>query len=176
MRHLGIWQMNSFPSCTISVGKVSVHKAKLEDLDYIEVSLRASDVDDLLATTDLPAADVIRAAYERSVETFAATLNGETVALFGVTDRPAPRCSIIWMLGTPKLDEALVSGGQRLCRPWLFELVGQRRCVFNVVPVKNTRTIRWLRWLGFEEARIEENYRSLGHRCAIMVFRQLSAP
>lgn len=71
------------------------------------------------------------------------------VAVFGVSRHPAEAdVGVVWLLGTDLLDRYIVS----LCKEARRFIVDWHKtfCILtNFTDERNTRVLRWLRWLGF---------------------------
>lgn len=113
----------------------------------VEVA-RPEDVDELFAASLMTPAQVAELGRERG-EAWVGVVEGEPVCVFGVV-----RPSLLstdgwpWMVGTDRLPfrgRAFLEGSR--------EVVAEMRCRFpvlrNFVDARNSRAIRWLKWLGF---------------------------
>lgn len=97
---------------------------------------------------------------------------GVPVCLFGVAPHPLPGVGVAWLLGTDGLlKEALPIA--RGSRQYLAELHQEFPLLWNYVDERNTLSIRWLRWMGFEALSAKEAVS--GHRFRIFA-RNTYAP
>lgn len=149
-------------------GRFRMRRCAPSDLVQVGENLRPTDQFDIAVTTASPPAELIRDALSRSPNVYAFDFDQQCVAVGGVRDFKTIPASAVWMVGTTGLDRGLRLGASRLCKPWLSKMVGLRPCVFNVIPLASTNTLRWLRWLGFREFHLHRNYNSLGHDCVEM--------
>lgn len=150
-----------------------LRKATLADAGVVASDLRLSDQLDLQASTREPAQLIIERAIFTGPHVLAVEHCGTCIAVGGVTaPRPDGR-SVVWMLGTSGLDAALDHGGARLSKTWLHLMSDGRPSLFNIVPASNTRTVRWLKWLGFQVTGAFPNFRGLGHDCLEMTLVRL---
>ena len=148
-----------------SAGPFTMRAAIAADVSVAN-NLRASDRLDLAATTREPAIAIIERSIARG-GTYAFDLHGRCEAVGGVSD--AGPTAVIWLLGAAGFDQMLsLPGAARLTRKWLGVMVEDRRHLFNIVPESNTRTLRWLEWLGFVRGDRHANFRGLGHDCVTM--------
>lgn len=152
----------------LRASRFMMRQARTSDLEDVAKNLRPTDLGDLAATSPISPADLVLSASSRSAAVFAFEFDGETVAVGGTRDLADDAAAAIWLLGTPGLDRAFRQGALRLCGPWLRVMAGPRSRVCNVVPIANTRTMRWLHQLGFRAVAYFPNYRGLGHQCALM--------
>lgn len=71
------------------------------------------------------------------------------VCVYGVSTHPVQKhVGIVWLLGTDLLDEHMF----QLCRETRAVLTEWRKkyaVLTNYTDKRNTRVLRWLRWLGF---------------------------
>lgn len=108
----------------------------------ILANLRASDYADL----ELSPAELLRVALARSCEAWEAIYDGEVAVVWGFIPGDVFQPAKIWMLTTPIVDRARFTF-----------LIESRRFIasaisrFGVLSViaTNSRSERWLRWLGF---------------------------
>lgn len=115
----------------------------------ILADIRHADLQEITATTVLPADKALSLAIRRSVKVYAGYADGELVNVFGVslvnamTGLGAP-----WMITTNKVAK---------CRKLFLPLSREQNEGFhryfdrleNYVDTRNTRAIRWLKWLGY---------------------------
>ena len=128
---------------------VSARLATPEDVELLIENLREADRQELIASDGDPA-EAIRRSVRESAWAVAIWLDGGFAAITGVApidgllgSRASP-----WMLGTPHVDRypsALVRVGRQYCDVMLQ----QYPHLLNFVDTRNTRSIRWLRRLGF---------------------------
>jgi hypothetical protein len=130
------------------VAKVTLRKAVFEDTDRLIKLMRADDVRELTATCGHDRiGDPVRWAVGIDPDTLCAEVDGELVGLFGFL--PALGYAIPWLLATPLLDKYPLT----LChqaRIHVSAALAKHKRLVNFVDARNTRSIRWLRSLGFE--------------------------
>lgn len=125
-----------------------------EDAEFIAAHARQSDIDELLAVANVTPLECLLNGLKISPQAYTGWIDGERVCMFGVssisilTSLGAP-----WMVGTDAIDRhafAFIKGSRATTRP----LFAQWERLYNLVDARNTRAIRWLRFLGFtiEEA------------------------
>lgn len=129
---------------------VTVRPAVIEDAAVIEATLRDSDRDELLAST--PVKDhrkVIADSIRTSCIAWTAECDGVPIAVFGVS--PVSIMGGVgspWLLGNDGCDRVIVPF-VRLTRVYIPVMLSLFPVLENMVDVRNTRSARWLKRLGF---------------------------
>lgn len=127
-----------------------VQDATDEEIDMVANNLRESDKREIRAGERIPAPDALWRSWEHSQERHG--IRGDDGHLVGVCGVcPDAGAGEVWMLGT---DELLASKSHqlqfpRLSRQWVDGLVSDWRLLHNWVYAANSRSIQWLRFLGF---------------------------
>lgn len=129
---------------------VEFKKPTPEMIHYIADNMRQADVDEVKAASSFTPLEAITKGVEISDMTSVAIINGDIVAIMGVvktgvlSDNGVP-----WLLGTDNVSkhyrEFLGSS-----RTVLNAMINVCPNLTNYVYVKNTVSIRWLKWLGFK--------------------------
>lgn len=137
-----------------------VRKSTQEDVEFLASRLREIDAAEVEALSGRDPAAVLSQGLEDSDPCMTImSPSGEPVAMFGVVPM-SPGLGSIWLLGTDKLEHKdVVRTFLRYCRRWVEGLGKRYPVMFNYVHFSNKKTIRWLRWLGFE---FQEDPRILG--------------
>lgn len=134
---------------------VEFKKPTPELIQYIADNMRQADIDEVTAASNVTPLQAIEGGVEVSSFSSVAVIDGDVVAIMGVvknstlTDNGIP-----WLLGT---DNIVKHRREFLdASPSVLEAMTDV-CpnLVNHVYVKNTVSIRWLKWLGFkiEEAK-----------------------
>ena len=111
---------------------------QMREPDRLEVQILSGNVEKAVRMT-LALADKV----------WTGTIDDEVVCVFGVNPR-----SILtnegcpWLLGTKKLDKYPVTF-MRHARPYLERMKARYPRLSNLVDVRNSRSVRWLKLLGF---------------------------
>lgn len=130
--------------------KITVLRAELEHIGPIAERVRPADRAEIYACCSLPPYEALVRSYAVSDHSWTALFDGEPACMFGVT-----HASLItdtgrpWMIGTELLDQHQLSF-LRACKPFMVNIERQYARLENYVDVRNTRAVRWLKWLGFE--------------------------
>jgi len=110
--------------------------------------MRAADQVELQAIRGWSVEREVRHAIETASHCAACVVEGKVVAIFGDSPHDAVY-GLPWMASTTWID---VYRRQFLaeCRPVIEGMRSRHRVLINLVDVRNTLAIRWLKWLGFE--------------------------
>ena len=128
---------------------IEIRLATSDDVEQLIADLREADRQELIASGEDPE-DAIRRSVCDSVWTVAVRIDGKLAAITGL----APINGLLgsqaspWMLGTPHVDKypsVLVKVG----RLYSGAMLEQYPHLLNFVDARNTRSIRWLKRLGF---------------------------
>jgi len=125
-----------------------VRHSNLEDVDYLCLNLRQEDEDELkILNVDARYALAFPFTQNDSLS-YTITYNKIPLAMFGTI--PAPNNEArIWMLCTDDFQTHY----REICRhvkDFLDMLQSGYSTIYNIIPVKNRKTIRFLKFAGFE--------------------------
>lgn len=133
----------------MSAPRVEIREVLPGDVEELVNNLRHADIEEIRASGDLLPIEAVQQCVALSAPCWAAVINGELAAIFG-----AAPISLIgpigtpWLLGTPVMDRhprTVISTS----RPYLALIQAAYPQLVNWVDVRNTRSIRWLKALGF---------------------------
>jgi hypothetical protein len=114
---------------------------KLREQDYHEIQA--------MHGIDVNIKDILEQSMALSKECYTGELDGEVIVMFGVSVfNQEKNLGCPWMLGSDKLAKVpkdIVSQGKRYVAEWLKEYKG----LINFVDTRNSRSIRWLKRIGF---------------------------
>lgn len=132
------------------VSKVIARQLQDGDLEVFEANLRQPDRDEVIALRGPDVLDALRKAVAVSDRVLVFEYRGKLLALFGVvTTSLIEQAGCPWMLGTTAVDKypgALMFQGRR----YIAEMMAEYRYLENYVDARNSKSIRWLRKLGFK--------------------------
>lgn len=118
------------------------------EADIIELAgaLRQSDIDELNAVTDQSIIDAVRTSVSNSHPDYcwAYHVDGVLVLIYGCSRSGSP-----WMLGTDELNKHLKQLTVRT-RVVVCDMLKQWPLLSNVIDVRQKKTIRWLKTIGFQ--------------------------
>lgn len=122
----------------------------LDNLGHLAVNLRQSDVEEIAASSQLTPMEALMGSVRVSERGWIIRVDGEPVCIFGAAPSGLPGGGIVWMLGTPRMDERRVA--LSICRnfrPYLDELHRKWPVLWNNIDARNQKSMDWLRWGGF---------------------------
>lgn len=155
MPHLSKKLMKVFPNFTDNVfhsdGDVQIVTSTSEHAAYLQHHLRDDDITECELHGVTPWKALHHSLYQKDAETWTGIYKGVPAAMFGVvpTEHQSDLYSgTIWMLGTDVLSQEYRKF-LRLSKQVVEYLNNSYDVLDNVVPIKHTKTIQWLAWLGF---------------------------
>lgn len=122
--------------------------ATLQDALDIAPRLRKEDLEEVRAATGRHVEEAVVKSYIGSEMCFVACLGDMPIMIFGLS-RYNSDVGIPWMLGSdelPRRAKDLLPVSSAVVE--LFNLLYP--VIYNMVDKRNTKSIRWLKWLGFE--------------------------
>jgi len=133
-----------------SADKVLVRPAELADIQVLYDNMRQADRDELIAAygqgNELWA---LKAALDTSIVSWSGFYDGKLCCVFGVGAASLlDENGVPWMVGTVELERH--SGVlMRQCRGYIQSMHTYFSRLYNFVDVRNAKSIRWLKRLGF---------------------------
>lgn len=128
--------------------RFQVVDATPELLSLVGQSARQADIDEIWAAVRMTPEEAMQRGSQWS-DVFVALVDGVPLCAFGVVSYSTlTRFGAPWMVGTTALD-AHAKGFIRHCKHDLSAFFGEWDKLFNLVDARNTKAIRWLKWLGF---------------------------
>jgi hypothetical protein len=123
--------------------------ATMEMAEDLATRLRFADRREIESSSGMDPAQALIWSVRESKRSDAWIVNGRAAAIAGVaTHRQDPSIGIAWMLGSDDADlfpKRLLLGN----REYVKELLKEYRMLSNYVDNRNTKSHRWLKWLGF---------------------------
>jgi len=131
----------------VKIKNVDIRKSTMQDIVYLKTRLRKHDIDEIWASSHLKPVEALT--YSFYLSTICLTvIQGEPVGMFGLVEDPADENrAIIWMLGSERLNKV----SREVIRDTKYIIDGfldNYDVLFNHVDARNTKAIRWLRYLG----------------------------
>lgn len=118
--------------------------------DHITKNLRRCDLDEVEAMASVSPEDALRTSVALSSHGYAVVnRHGEPVAMFGAAPHPLPGVGIVWMLGTDGIARE-AHAIAKATRTYFDELNSAYSILWNYIDARNTASMRWLRWGGFQ--------------------------
>ncbi len=131
-----------------------IKKITVDDKNYIDELIRyirASDVDEYAQTgLEETVPDAVYRSVRESEECYVLLDKKERViAIYGVSEPLLVGGRLVWALGTDLVDKnkkSFTKATKRALRQWVREY----GLLWNTVAVSNSKTVKWLEWLGVE--------------------------
>lgn len=117
-------------------------------LREIAGNLRQQDIEEVKASSALSATDALLASYRLSTHAYVILSDGP-IAAFGAAPHGLPGVGVVWMLGTDGIKRESYSIARKT-RQYFDELNGAYFLLWNFIDARNTTSMRWLRWGGFQ--------------------------
>ena len=129
-----------YPTC-------SGRPAKLDDVFELYEEMRIDDFKEILGLDQHPWT-ALQESFTYSQKKFSLMdKNNQLIAMFGVAATHVPTVGCVWMLGTDRI-RFVKRDFIRNSKAWVDELMGDYRCLVNLVSSSNKISMRWLKWLG----------------------------
>ena len=112
--------------------------------------MRQADVEEIWAASRMQPLEALRLGVLVSEHALTGMVDDDPVCIFGVSHRSLlDTTGVPWLLGTNAIDKhakAFMRRNKTIIKEWRarYELLE------NWVDSRNTKSIAWLRWLGFE--------------------------
>lgn len=119
-------------------------------MEVLAENLRPSDLDEIAATSDLDPLLSLTTSVMLSDMAWVITSNDIPVAVFGCAPSGPAGSGLVWMMGTPLMDERRTAISiARSTVPYLRQMHQRYACLWNHIDARNTKSMNWLRWSGF---------------------------
>lgn len=127
-----------------------IRRPTVEDLEFIIANIREEDRQEVADFDGDTIADVLEPTPDMFEHSWVWEYKGQVHAVFGVNPIEGHEgVGVIWMLATKFINEHLSAfiSSSRLA---VNMVVKNYKYVYNYVSVKNKKSIRWLKWVGFD--------------------------
>jgi hypothetical protein len=118
-------------------------------LGDIASNLRPEDRDEIEAMSGLDPLVSLTASVMASDMCWVIFENDTPITVFGCGPSGHPDSGIVWMMGTPRMDEVSMRLG-RISLYCLQLMHSKYACLWNYIDARNGKSMRWLDWCGFE--------------------------
>ncbi len=131
--------------------KYAVELADASKALKIADNMRQADRDEIWAAAHTTPEQAVLLSLFATPAAKIGTVNGEPVIIFGVgvSGTALTPVGIPWMLATDELDHHSKAFLRR-CKKAMEEMKEGHALLVNWVDARNTKAIKWLKWLGFE--------------------------
>lgn len=127
---------------------VSAKESHIEDL---AANMRKRDVQEAWAAAHLSPERALRFSLDSSVWAYSIVHEGHVLGMFGVASQSVlSDVGIPWFLMTEDLLKDWASAFARLSKGFILRASNLHPILLNYVDVRNTDSIRWLKWAGFK--------------------------
>jgi len=129
---------------------VAIVTATQAHVEQMLPHVRQADRDEAMAAYGWPAESMLGAAVKNSDIAWAGLVDDQVACLFGVQGATIlSEVGFPWLIGTDLVD-AHAKAFLRRNRKMVDVMLDRYPLLENYVDVRNTRSIAWLKWLGFE--------------------------
>ena len=130
--------------------KIEIREVENGDVAVLVRNMRKHDVQEVNAATRMGVRNAVETSLNLSTYAKTGLVNDELVCMWGVCPISLISSSgSPWMLGTDLIEKK-----QRIflrrSKPWLEDIKKDYKTLENHVDERNTLSVRWLKWLGFE--------------------------
>lgn len=120
------------------------------DVDILKHNLRKDDILEIWASNHHTPEEALQISLDESIVSLTFAVHNLPVAIFGINPPSAfENKAIIWMLASPALYNVKVKF-LRNCTRVIESFLAYYPYLYNYVDARNTKTIRWLEYLGAE--------------------------
>lgn len=129
--------------------KQIIRKPTQADVEYLIENVRPEDIEEVEAFDGSTVAETLHDTPDLLENSEVWEVDGKIVCMFGVTPvKEFQGVGVIWMLATAEFDKhAMVFAVN--CKKVVKKMIKGYEFVFNYVHTKNTKSVEWLKWLGF---------------------------
>lgn len=143
-----------------------MHKSEVHSADYLDAvrlagALRREDREEIEATSEWPALQMILFCLRRSRFAYAVYVGEEILCMGGVIDE-GKGVGRGWLLSADALDRHWIEFSKR-SKQFFRHIVSDFSVIYNFVDVRYLKSIGWLQWLGFEAGAVYEMAPSRAH-------------
>ena len=130
--------------------KIEIREIEDGDIAVLVRNMRKHDVQEVNAATRMGVRNAVETSVNLSTYAKTGLVNDELVCMWGVCPISLISSSgSPWMLGTDLIEKK-----QRIflrrSKPWLDDIRKDYKHLENHVDERNTLSVKWLKWLGFE--------------------------
>ncbi len=134
----------------VSLAEVSNAQAAEWLVDLAE-DLRQCDLDEISATTREDPAVALMSCAMVSDHGWVILDGDDPIAAFGCAPTSDPSAASVWMLGSPRMDEPRNALGiLRQSEHYKSVMHRSYPTLFNYIDARNEKSMRWLKWCGYE--------------------------
>lgn len=129
---------------------IAIIDATYDHILQLHNDIRKEDIDEIWASSRMSPLECLEYGLNNGVTTKALLINNKPICIWGVvTCHDLETVGVPWMLGSKELEKYALSF-IRVCQEQLFEILNKYMMLTNFVDVRNKKSIKWLKWLGFD--------------------------
>ncbi len=122
----------------------------VDDVPTILPDVRQADIDELHEALGLDMELALRECATGSLKAQKIVVEGKVVAVFGdAVHSVLGSIGVPWLISTNHVEHH-PRAFLKVCKPEVADMLTRHRHLINYVDARNTKAIRWLKWLGFE--------------------------
>lgn len=130
--------------------ELEIRDSTPSDVITIGDKMRKSDRQEIWKSHHQQPREAVMTGFRESVTSYTATIHGEPILMTGIVPTYFLGSSaVIWMLATDQINEIPVKF-VRQSRIIIGKFLEQYPHLYNYVDMKNTESIKWLKWCGAE--------------------------
>lgn len=126
---------------------VNIRTAVIDDVYSLCNRLRKQDSDEVKALVGLTDETALAASFRESDSVFVAEINEKIICMFGVC-KNIEGGGFPWLLGSDDVEKVPITF-IRKSRKYVKQFLNDYGFLENYVDTRNTLSVQWLRWLGF---------------------------
>lgn len=127
-----------------------VRRPTPEDVEFVIANIRDEDVAEITALDNGNVRDALYETPDLEKNAWVWEREGKVHAIFGVNPvEGLDKVGVIWMLATKTFDEHFMVFAAA-CKVVVEHMIKNYEYLFNYVYVENRKSIKWLKWLGFD--------------------------
>ncbi len=137
-----------------------VRQAIRADVAHLASKIRKADRDEIKASDNVRPSEALLAPFNyKGAITFSVigTDKEHVIAMFGSVPSPEKGYGVAWLLSSEELFNYKKEFIKQ-CPKWVNKLGKPYKYIYNFVDVRNTKTLKWLKYLGFKQIETIENY------------------
>lgn len=120
------------------------------DVQYMIENIRQEDIVEMEALDGTDVQQALSETPDLDQNAYVWEKDGKVMCMFGVNPlKEHDGVGVIWMLATEFFDEHFMIFAHG-CKDVVKDMIDKYEYVFNYVYCENKKSIRWLKWLGFD--------------------------
>lgn len=122
------------------------------DAQYLAPRMRQADVDEVYAMSGVSPLEALEQSVAASPDPRTGFMEGQIACMFGVAEHPMTALNSVgipWLLTSDLISDHSLAFLRGSC-DYIQEMRERYALLCNFVDARNTVSIEWLKWLGFE--------------------------